>query len=249
MSLACKSNGTPASVIRASRGLACLLTLLSACLAGSGTARAEDTSEFWPEVGVFVQLNERSRACFDAAHAQGKESDVQSMDVAACLDISLKPIARPELLSRDWQRSKYLWARIGYDRIFETADSTGTEVAENRGVIAIYGRAPSSASIWPEARARADFRWIGDEYSHRYRFRGEATREFTVLEHTIVPHFNYEWIYDTRYDGWARTLWTLGAEVTQNDHFRYELYFARQVDRLPEDKNRSALGGVSKWYY
>ena len=66
---------------------------------------------------------------------------------------------------------------------------------------------------------------------------------------TVVPHFNYEWIYDTRNDDWARTLWTLGAEVTQNDHFRYELYFARQVDRLPEDRNLNAIGVVFKWYY
>jgi hypothetical protein len=137
--------------------------LLPACLAFAGPARAEVASEFWPEVGVFVQLNDRSRACFDAAHARGKESDVQSLDVAACLDISLKPIARPELLSKDWQRSK--------------------------------------------------------------------------------------WIYDTRYDDWARTLWTLGAEVTQNDHFRYDLYFARQVDRVPEDKNLNAIGVAFKWYY
>ena len=217
----CRPGDTQACVVRAGHKSACLLALLPACLAFAGPARAEVASEFWPEIGVFVQLNDRSRACFDAAHARGKESDVQSLDVAACLDIALKPIARPELLSKDWQRSKYLWARIGYDRIFETTDSTETEVAEDRGVIAIYGRAPLPASIWLEARTRADFRWIGDEYSNRYRFRVDATREFTVLDHTVVPHFNYEWIYDTRYDDWARTLWTLGAEVVASSH-RFE---------------------------
>ena len=34
-------------------------------------------------------------------------------------------------------------------------------------------------------------------------------------------------VYDTRYDDWARTLATLGAEVTMTDHFRYEVYIAR----------------------
>ena len=102
----CRPSDTQACVIRASRKPACLLALLPACLAFAGPVRAEDASEFWPEVSVFVQLNDRSRACFDAAHARGKESDVRSMDVAACLDIALKPIARPELLSKDWQRSK-----------------------------------------------------------------------------------------------------------------------------------------------
>jgi hypothetical protein len=241
-------SGVRTSSKRAGRSVK-LFALVGAGLAFARAAQAEDTSEFWPEIGVFVQLNDRSRACLDAAHARGKESDLQSMDVAACLDISLKPIARRELLSQDWQRSKYLWARIGYDRIFETTDSTGTEVAEDRGVIAIYGRVPLPAEIWLETRARSDFRWIGDEHSNRYRFRVDATREFTVLDHTVVPHFNYEWIYDTRYDDWARTLATLGVEVTLTDHFRYELYLARQADRVPEKKDLSALGVVLKWYF
>ena len=55
-------------------------------------------------------------------------------------------------------------------------------------------------------------------------------------------------VYDTRYDDWARTLATLGAEVTMTDHFRYEVYIARQADRLPEEKNLDALGVVLKWY-
>ena len=196
-----------------------------------------------------MQLNQRARACFDAAYALGKESGVESLDVAACLDVSLKPIARKELLTGDWQRNKYLWARIGYDRIFEATDSTGLAVVENRGVIALYGRVPLPAAAWLETRTRGDFRWIGNEYSNRYRLRLDASREFTVLDHAVVPYFNYEWFYDTRYDDWARTLWTLGAEVTADDRFRFELYLARQADRWPEHKTLDALGIVLKWYY
>jgi len=217
----------------------------------AATASAEDATEFWPEFSAFKQLNERSRAFFDAAYALGKESDVQSVDVAAFLDVSLKPIARmrKDLLTQDWQRNRYLWARIGYDRIFETTDSMGIEVVENRGVIALYGRIPLPAAVWLETRTRADFRWIGDDYSNRYRFRLDASREFTVLDHTVVPYGNFEWFYDTRYDDWARTLATLGAEVTLTDHFRFEAYFARQANRLPDDKDLNALGVVLKWYY
>jgi len=97
-----------ASGNRADRRAKSLFALVCAALAFAGAAQAEDTSELWPEISGFKQLNERLRAYVDAAYALGKESDVKSMDVAACLDISLKPIARPELLSKDWQRSKYL---------------------------------------------------------------------------------------------------------------------------------------------
>jgi len=235
----------------AGRKLDCVLALACASLCLAGEARAETASEFWPELNGFVQLNERSRAFFDLAYALGKESDVKSGNIAAYLDVSLKPIARlrRDLLTDDWQRNKYLWARVGYDRIFEATDSTGVEVAENRGVVAFFGRIPLPAATWLETRTRADFRWIGGEYSNRYRFRLDLSREFAVRDRAVVPYCNFEWFYDTRYDDWARTLLTLGAEVTMTDRFRYEVYVARQADRLPEDKDLDALGVVLKWFY
>ena len=223
--------------------------LASACLSIAGQVQAEDKQEFWPELAAFVQLNDRARACFDVAYSASEEFDIQSADVSACLDVSLKPIVRKELLTGDWQRNKYLWARVGYNRIFEATDSSGAEVAENRGVIAVYGRVPLPAALWLETRTRADFRWIGDEYSNRYRFRLDFSRELAVRDRPLVPYFNFEWFYDTRYDDWARTLATLGAEVTATDRFRYEVYLARQVDRLPESRDLDALGVVLKWYF
>jgi hypothetical protein len=226
-----------------------MLALACASLCLAVEARAEAASELWPELNGFVQLNDRSRAFFDLAYALGKESDVKSGNLAAYLDVSLRPIARQELLTGDWQRNKYLWARVGYDRIFEATDSAGLQVVENRGVVALFGRVPLPAAVWLETRTRADFRWIGGEYSNRYRFRLDLSREFAVRDRPVVPYCNFEWFYDTRYDDWARTLLTLGAEVTMTDHFRYEVYVARQADRVPEEKDLNALGIVLKWYY
>ena len=61
-------------------------------------------------------------------------------------------------------------------------------------------------------------------------------------DHAVVPYFNVEWFYDTRYDGWARTLYQLGPEVTVNKHFRYEIYLAHQSDHLPKHSELDALG-------
>jgi hypothetical protein len=226
-----------------------MLALACAGLCLAAEARAEAASELWPEINGFVQLNDRARAFFDLAYALGKESDVRSGNLAAYLDVSLKPVARQELLTGDWQRNKYLWARVGYDRIFEATDSAGLQVAENRGVVALFGRAPLPAAVWLEARTRADFRWIGGEYSNRYRFRLDLSREFAVHDRAVAPYCNFEWFYDTRYDDWSRTLATLGAEVTVTEHLRYGVYVARQADRAPEEKDLDALGVVLKWFY
>lgn len=226
-----------------------LLASLCVCLTLAGVAHAADSSEFWPEVSGFVRLNPRTRIHLNASYAEAKESATQSLDLAAYLDVSLKPILRKELQAEDWQRSRYLWARIGYDRVFKASDGADAEVSEDRGIVSLYAKAPLPAEVWLEARVRADLRWIGDDYSTRYRFKVEATREFTVLNHTVVPYFNVEWFYDTRYDGWARTLYQLGPEVTVNQHFRFEIYLARQEDRLPSASSTNAVGVVAKWYY
>ena len=233
---------------RAYRGLWFLAVALSAWLAPTGTAHAADASEFWPEANLFVNLQPQTRLFFDVPYADGKDSDHAVLELAGYLDISLKPIKK-KLWTEDWQRTRYFWVRVGYDRVYHDPLSAGAKVAENRGIVSLWGKAPLPAEVMSEARVRADLRWIGDEYSTRYRLRAEVTREFIVLDHPVVPFFNVEWFYDTRYSGWARTLYQLGPEVTVGPHFRFEIYLARQDDRLPRSTALDALGLNLKWYY
>jgi hypothetical protein len=225
--------------------------ILCAWWALSGAAHAGDPWELWPEASAFVQLHARTRIYLDAAYAKGKESDEASLDTGAYLDISFLPVGprrRHSFRTTDWQRGRYFWARVGYDRVFKAAEGTRS-VAEDRGILSLWGKVPLPGDVWLEGRARADLRWIGAEYSTRYRLRVEATREFVLLDHAVVPYFNAEWFYDTRYDGWARDLYQAGFEVTVSKHFRFELYLTRQEDRLPSLSSLNAFGIVAKLYY
>jgi len=228
--------------------LGVLPAVLTVSLVLPGAARAADSTEFWPELSYFQQLSPGTRLYFDASYAEGKDSSTKSLDVSGFLDISLLPIVRKELRTDDWQRKRYLWARVGYTRV-EKSDAGTRSNPEDRGSIALYAKAPLPADVWLEARLRTDLRWIGGDYSKRYRARIEANREFTVATHAVVPYVNLEWFYDTRYDGWSRTLLQGGVEVTLNEHFRYEVYLGRQNDQLPRDDDLNALGLVAKWYF
>ena len=164
-----------------------------------GSASAGDPWELWPEGQLFVGLHPRTRLFLNAAYARGKESDEASLDAAAYLDISLLPVGprrRRFLRTEDWQRGRYFWARVGYDRIFKaTPGETSPSLAEDRGILSLWAKFPLPASVWLEGRARTDLRWIGGDYSTRYRWRFEATREFLVLDHSVVPYLNVEWFY------------------------------------------------------
>jgi hypothetical protein len=230
-----------------------VLAFVCACLALGGSASADDPWELWPEAQAFVGLNPRTRVFLNAAYAKGKESDERSLDTAVYLDISFLPVGprrRRSLRTEDWQRGRYLWARVGYDRVFKaTEGESSLAIAEDRGILSLWGKFPLPGNVWLEGRARADLRWIGADYSTRYRLRLEATREFVVLDHAVVPYLNVEWFYDTRYDGWARTLYQAGFEGTVNRHLRFELNLSQQTDTLPETSRLNAIGVVVKGYY
>jgi len=225
-----------------------LAIALCACLAPAPAALAADSTELWPEANFFVTMNPRTRLFFDAAYADGKEAARPALDAACYFDVSLKPL-RKGLQTGDWQRSRYLWARVGFDRVFKGTGDREADVAENRMILSILAKARLPDEFVAETRARADLRWIGGDYSTRYRLRVEFTREFTVAHHTVVPFLNGEWFYDTRYDGWARGLYQFGPEITMSPQFRFEVYGAYQSDRLPEATDLAALGVNLKWYF
>ncbi len=152
---------------------------------------AQTQYEFWPEVNGFVKLNDQFRIYMVSAFARGKESDVQSLDLAANVDISLMPLFGKRKKLEDWQRSRFLWVRLGYDYISKQEDGKES-TPENRGMINLFIKTPLlTTDIFLELRTRADLRWIGGVYSTRYRLRLEATREFIIQSfHTrIVKHF------------------------------------------------------------
>ncbi len=68
-------------------------------------ARAQAASELWPEPSAFVQLNEVARMYLDASFWHSKESNRQSLNASAFLDLSIQPMFRPHLSMQDRQRS------------------------------------------------------------------------------------------------------------------------------------------------
>jgi len=220
---------------------------LAALLLG-GTARASDPWEFWPELDLYETLGPASRLYFVAAYATGKDSELKTLDLAAYFDFTLEPFLRASLHEKDWRHDKYLWARIGYDHVIRAAGGA-TVAPEERGIVSILARAYLPAEVVLEGRARVDLRWIGGDYSTRYRLRGELNREFSLNGHAITPYFQAEAFYDTRSDAWTRQLYQAGAEIELTRHFRIEPSLARQVDRGQETVGLNAFAFVARWYY
>jgi hypothetical protein len=236
----------PRTVARLARSLPGAAALAALLL--GGTARADDPWEFWPELDLYKQHSPVIRYYFVAAYARGKESEFRTLDAAGYVDITVGPKLPRSRQKADWQTKKYFWARIGYDHIFKAEGETNA-APEYRGIVALHARHYLPAAIFVEGRARVDLRWIEGQFSTRYRLRIEVNRDFNVLSHVVTPYFQAEGFYDTRYDGWARELYQVGAEIAVTRHFRVEPSVARQVDKLPNPSGLWAAAFVARWYY
>jgi hypothetical protein len=221
----------------------------------AGPVRAGDPWEFWPELNLYKSLGSTTRLYVVTAYAEGKESEFRTLDVAGYLDVTFEPFLRKKYSPNwrpeaDWRQKRYFWIRVGYDHVGKQATADGSSsTGENRGIVAALGRAYLPAGILVETRFRFDLRWIGDEYSTRFRPRIEVNRDFDLFGTVVTPYLQAELFYDTRYDGWARQLYQVGAEVTLTRHFRVEPFLARQIDRLPSSSGLWAAGIVARWYY
>ena len=227
----------------------CLLATLAVFAALWQPARAEDhQEEFVPELNVFIKLSNQVRLFLLGDVTQGFSPGFTDGEFGAHLDFTLKPILRRELRHADWERSRYLWMRVGYVIAGdldgrEDGDTTQMLLLETTARLALPGQ------FWLVNRARVDFRDTDGESSQRYRLRVGIEREFNVRGVIMVPYAQAEIFYDTRFDSWNRQLYQAGVEIELNKHWRIEPYFARQNDSRSASGNVNRLGLVLKSYF
>jgi hypothetical protein len=235
---------------RGMRGVrGCLPLLLVAAWVAPTLAHAGETAnEVWPGLDIYYSLDDRLRMYLLASQTNNREGHHSETDLGLHLDVTLKPILGKRREKPDWERQRYLWARIGYVHI--TSVTSGTRAGpEDRGVLELTARIPLPARIWVENRGRFDLRWIAGDYSTRFRYRLKVQRELTGSGMPLVPYGSVELFYDTRFDTWNRQLYELGVEVSINNRFRIEPYIARQNDSRSSPEHVNAARLTLKFYF
>jgi len=229
-------------------------TAILVCLLWSRPCVADETQhELWPEANPYFKLSSRARlyALFALAYAPeswtgDQVSSLGESEIGAHLDISIKPIFRRTLRKADWERERYLWARVGYTRLAARAGSL--ESHENRGVLELTGRFRLPGQVWAVNRARVDLRDNDGELSTRYRFRLQLERETPLFGAVAVPYINVEPFYDSRHDAVSRWRYETGIEILMNEHWRLEPHYLRQEDSRAEPRHTNAFGLILKYY-
>jgi hypothetical protein len=225
-----------------------VVLLLSSGLTSSGQT-SDVTSEFWPEINIFINLNEKSRI-YGLITATKQESLGAYADGQTGLyfDFWTLPALRRRLRSQvDASRSKLLLLRTGY--LLSRPKNNSGAATEHMLTSEGSGRAHLPAALLLSDRNRIDLRWLNGDFNWRYRNRLKLERTFHTQRFELTPYGHAEVFYSPKGSKWTRLRYAAGMEWAVTRRIVLEGYFLRQNDwgNVPQFVN--ATGFVTQFYF
>ena len=225
--------------IRAAR-LLLIISLVSVLSASVLAQESETRDELWPELDIYVPLNEKFRLFFLATVTKARETrDSFEGQVGAHVDYF-------------W--SDHLTFRVGY-RFNHSIGESDDPLREHRIITEQSFRKKTKWSIQLIDRNRQDWRWVNGDFSFRYRNRITAEKEFRVWGRPVTPYGSAEIFYDSRFSTFNRYRFASGVQYTFKRRSSREplllllrkervldVYYLRQLDTRSEPKHVNAIG-------
>jgi hypothetical protein len=214
--------------------------------------RAQGLDQLWPELNVFLKLNENSRLFFLYAGTRVKQEGYSDGQLGAHLDLYLRPL-RPMHKKHaerhaDVARNRFLSIRLGY-LYGSTPKDSQEPFVEHTPMIEITPRYYLPKGILLTSRNRLDFRFLDGDYRPRYRLREKLERSFEVHSFTVTPYAHAEAFYDWRYNVFHRFRFAAGGEVQLHRHFVVESYYLRQEDSRASVRSLNVAGIGIQFYF
>jgi hypothetical protein len=223
--------------------------LLVACvlLATAGVSRAQ-SDQFWPEIDTYLKTSARSRVSLFASTTR-QDGERTGAAVNPNFTYYLKPVldklrvfsaARP-----DEAKSQPLVFTAGYDYLAYPDPPN-----ENRMILEVTSRLPLFSRLVVEDRNRGELRWIGGEFSTRYRNRLAVERTVDIHRYHPTPFARVELYWDSRYDKIDETELEAGVYLPIKKSAEVQLYYAHEnVTSSAPNKQTNALGVRASVYF
>lgn len=167
----------------------CLVAAQSALAqADPESADPNRVREVVPELNAFVHLTDQARLFLLADVARLSPDAITNGEFGIHLDYTFEPILRTALRAANWERDRYLWMRVGYQRAGNLKGDSDA-ATENRWLLEVTWRTELPRKVWLVNRLRLDLRDIGGSHSNRYRYRIGVEKEFATA--SGVPFVPY----------------------------------------------------------
>jgi hypothetical protein len=220
-----------------------LLTAICLVLCSAVAALAQQSAytrdEFWPELDIYVPINDKYRFVFTGTVSRARETQ-ESFEGQLGVHV-------------DHFFNDRITLRVGYRYGFSLGSNE--KFREHRIVTEETIRKKIKRSILLTDRNRQDWRWVDGDFSFRYRNRLTAEREFRLAGRPITPYGSAEIFYDTRFSTFNRYRFASGVQIAlrkirSNEPLLLilrkervlDIYYLRQVDTRSEPKHVNAIG-------
>lgn len=225
------ANETPVLVIA-------ICLVLCSPVAAVAQQSADARHEFWPELDIYVPINDKYRLVFTGTMSRARETrDSFEGQLGAHVDHFY---------------THRITLRVGYRVGFSLGSND--KFREHRIITEESIRKKIKSSILLTDRNRQDWRWVNGDSSFRYRNRLTAEKEFRLANRRITPYGSAEIFYDTRFSTFNRYRFASGIQIALRK-FRSEplllilrkervldIYYLRQLDTRSEPKHINAIG-------
>ena len=212
----------------AARWAATLLVPTACLLAYSGPAGADTTTEFWPELRVWIPVDDSWRVLLTTSGTRDRETGerVESQGSAYA----------------DYRLSRSISFRTGYSYADDMPASTHKITVDRFFNFAFTYTWHLGDHTDIANRMRIDAGDDGGTSYQRYRDRIRFQHEFPVLGHEFSPYGQLEAYYDTRYDTVNRYRLEVGTLTYIGRCVELDTYFGRQRDTAPSLKYTNGFG-------
>lgn len=217
-----------------------ILSLMVGLTISVRSQESNTRKEVWPEVDVYVPLNEKVRLVFLFALTKSEETrDNLEAQFGANVDFIVSP---------------RLVLGAGYRHGSSLTETD--RFKEDRALTEQTLRQPLPLKILLSDRNREEFRVVNEDFSLRYRNRLTLEREFLLPKRSLTPYTSIEVYYDGRFKVWNRNRLTFGAQVQlrkalpllssvlPRKQVVLDIYYARQNDSRSQPTHIKAVGAV-----
>ncbi|MBV8865076.1 MAG: DUF2490 domain-containing protein [Acidobacteriaceae bacterium] len=207
------------------RATALLIVSAATALLPSGSARAQQSNQFWPEIDAYVQMTQNTRL-FLIASSTREEDARAGAQIGANLDIFTKPwlkLKRLGIFELDPSVNRPLVLSVGYRHLM-SANGQYQERILAQGTMNF----PLKLGVLVSNRSRFDMTFTSGNFSWVYRDRLAAQKTYAIRGYRFTPFIRGELFFTSAFKKWTTTALSAGAVFPLLNRYELQPYYEHQ---------------------
>jgi hypothetical protein len=213
-------------------------------------APAQNTvTQVWPEVDLYLNLNPKYQwhSYFTGTRIEN-EQGVDQRQVVTLMNISMLAMRQRAFVGNsNMALRKHVTVSAGFSYMTPASSQPGSPGVYS-GLFDATPRRVLPLGILFSARSRVELRFIGTDFSPRYRIRPQLQRDFPFRKLIFTPYADGEFYYYFSSHTWGQNVWQIGVSTQLTRWVAVDLNYNRQVNHASPPYIVNAVG-INTYFY